>query len=205
MAFKNNKVWMAVGEDGTPFEKNGKLLIKYQIDQDHEYWINRKNISKIDPVAMKKKNKPVKDKPDIYVDTDLSNAVCIFTDGASSGNPGPAGIGVLMRYGKHEKKISRYIGETTNNVAELEAIRIALLEIKKTTLPVKLFTDSGYAYGLLVKGWKPKKNQDLVRFIKKTMIEFSDLQFVKVKGHAGIEGNEVADTLATSAIKDHGH
>ncbi|MBW2593225.1 MAG: ribonuclease HI, partial [Deltaproteobacteria bacterium] len=91
-----------------------------------------------------------------------------------------------------------------NNVAELEAIRIALLEIKKTTLPIKIFTDSGYAYGLLVKGWKPQKNRDLVRFIKKTMLEFSDLQFIKVKGHAGIKGNEIADALATSSIKDHG-
>ncbi|MBW1867468.1 MAG: ribonuclease HI [Deltaproteobacteria bacterium] len=204
MAFKNNKVWVAMGEDGKPVKKNGKLLIRYQIDQDYEYWVNRKNISDIDPAAMKKKKKQSRKKTEPCTETDFGDAVCIFTDGASSGNPGPAGIGVLMRYGKHEKKISRYIGETTNNVAELEAIRIALLEIKKTTLPIKIFTDSGYAYGLLVKGWKPQKNRDIVRFIKKTMLEFSDLQFIKVKGHAGIEGNEIADALATSSIKDHG-
>lgn len=204
MAFKNNKVWMAVGPDGKPVEKNGRVLIKYQVDQDHEYWANPMNISGIDPGAMKKKKKQAMEKPAVHPETDFNNAVCIFTDGASSGNPGPAGIGVLMRYGSHEKKISRYIGETTNNVAELEAIRTALVEVKKTAMPVRIFTDSGYAYGLLVKGWKPKKNRDLVRCIKKTMADFSDLRFIKVKGHAGIEGNEIADTLATSAIRNHG-
>ncbi len=46
-----------------------------------------------------------------------------------------------------------------------------------------------------------KKNQELVADIKKLMKTFPDLEFIKVKGHAGIKENEVADFLATSAIK----
>ena len=129
------------------------------------------------------------------------DTVHIYTDGASSGNPGPAGIGVLLRYGSHEKEISRFIGEATNNIAELEAIRVGLGELKDTRLPVRLYTDSAYAHGVLTLGWKAKKNTALIRAIKKRMATLTDVRLIKVKGHAGEEGNERADHLATAAIK----
>ncbi len=128
--------------------------------------------------------------------------ILIFTDGASSGNPGPAGIGVVLRFGEHEKEISEYIGLATNNMAELKAIETGLLAVKKTSMPVRLFTDSRYAYGVLTLGWKAKANNEMVKSIKKTMMKFKNLKIVKIKGHAGDEGNERADFLATSAIKN---
>ena len=97
--------------------------------------------------------------------------------------------------------MSKYIGIATNNIAELEAIRMGLLAVKNTNLPVRVFTDSKYAYGVLVQGWKPKKNQEIIASIKKIILKFEDLKFIKVKGHVGIEGNERADVLATAAIK----
>jgi ribonuclease HI len=128
--------------------------------------------------------------------------ILIYTDGASSGNPGPAGIGVVMRFGKYEKEISEYIGLATNNIAELRAIQAGLLAVKKKDLPVRIFTDSRYAYGVLALGWKAKANNEIVQSIKKTMKKFKNLEIVKVKGHAGDKGNERADFLATSAIKN---
>jgi ribonuclease HI len=135
------------------------------------------------------------------VSPDPKDAICIFTDGASSGNPGPAGIGVLLRFGEREKEISKYIGTATNNIAELEAIRAGLNAVKNKALPVRVFTDSRYAYGVLVLGWKARKNQEIITSIKQMLSQFRDLKFIKVKGHAGIEGNERADLLATSAIE----
>lgn len=126
----------------------------------------------------------------------------VYTDGAASGNPGPAGIGVFMRYKGKKKEISRYIGIATNNVAELTAIETALSAIRKPELPVTLYTDSGYALGLLTLNWKAKKNVDLVDRIRKLMLRFKRLQIVKVRGHCGVEGNEIADKLATSAIEN---
>jgi len=67
---------------------------------------------------------------------------------------------------------------------------------------VRIFTDSSYAYGVLTLGWKAKKNTEMVRSIRKTIAKFKDLKIIKVKGHAGIEGNERADLLATSAAKE---
>ena len=116
-------------------------------------------------------------------------------------SPGPSGIGVLLRFGDHEKEISEYIGPATNNIAELKAIQAGLQALKNTLLPVQIFTDSSYAYGVLALGWKARANLELVEAIKKTMKKFKDVRIFKVKGHAGHKYNERADFLATSAIK----
>jgi ribonuclease HI len=214
MRFKENKVWLASDQSGKPVVKNGKVLIKYQLDQDHEYWVHQNKVTSIessqpetkDPSKKKSAKKPPKTKSaqetKTFDATAYDGAVCIYTDGASCGNPGPSGIGVFLQYGSHQKEISRNIGIATNNIAELEAIRTGLLELKNTDLPVRVFTDSSYAYGVLTLGWKAKKNTDMVRSIRKTIAKFKDLQIIKVKGHAGIEGNERADLLATSAAKE---
>jgi ribonuclease HI len=216
MQFKKNKVWLATDRDQKPVVKNGKVLIKYQLGQDYEYWVNPKNIKSIDSVEIetkKSKNKtpsenaPKKLKPRVKPKTEspdsseYKDSICIYTDGASSGNPGPSGIGVVLRFGKHEKEMSKYIGIATNNIAELEAIRTGLLSIKDTELPVRIFTDSRYAYGVLTLGWKARKNQNLIESIKNILLKFKDRKIIKIKGHAGHEGNERADYLATSAIK----
>jgi ribonuclease HI len=217
MRFKNNKVWLAVDLTGEPIVQNDKMLIKYQLDQDYQYWVNPAAIRSLDSPATdpsENQNKPSKDsalkqkkqspKTASKTDSAEKDAICIFTDGASAGNPGPSGIGVLLRYGNHQKEISEYIGIATNNIAELKAIEIGLNAVKNKDLPVKLFTDSKYAYGILALGWKGKKNKEIVASIKKIISKFKNLTFVKVKGHAGDEGNERADFLARNAINSGG-
>jgi ribonuclease HI len=198
MRFKKNKVWLSVDSVGNPVEQNGKVLIKYQLDQPHEYWVRKSNIKPLD-------TKPVKtqrsEKDTAARKPGGREEICIFSDGASSGNPGPSGIGVVLRFGEHEKEISEYIGMATNNIAELKAIQAGLQAIKNTDLPVRIFTDSNYAHGVLALGWKVRANREMVESIKKTMAKFKNLKIVKVKGHSGDEGNERADFLATSAIK----
>jgi ribonuclease HI len=216
MWFKANKVWVAVDSQGAPLIKDGRVLIKYQLKQEHEYWVNKTNVAPLDSPApqtstsplsknsRRKKSAPNKsdDGTAPWNETAYKDKVCVFTDGASSGNPGPSGIGVLLRYGEHEKEISKFIGDATNNIAELQAIQAGLSAVKNTALPVRLFTDSKYAYGLLVLKWKASKNQQIVASIKKTMAKFKDLEIIKVKGHSGNPGNERADFLATSAIEN---
>jgi len=216
MWFKENKVWVATNAQGKPIFNDGKVLIKYQIKQDYEYWVNKKNVRPLDSPPVKslhlKKTKSRNKKfsngkkaadRTTWDETEYNDKICLFTDGASSGNPGPSGIGVLLRYGKHEKEISEFIGNATNNIAELKAIEAGLSALKNTDIPVRLFTDSKYAYGLLTLNWKARKNQEMVESIKRIMDGFKDLKIIKVKGHSGHPGNERADYLATSAI-EHG-
>ncbi|MGD8712983.1 MAG: ribonuclease H [Desulfobacterales bacterium] len=215
--FKNNKAWMATDPSGGSIVNDGRVLIKYQLKQDYEYWVNTENIRPIESppkIPLHQKKRKTRQKRGGKKKTSggalrldsaaYADKICIFTDGASSGNPGPSGIGVLLRYGQHEKEISKFIGYATNNIAELKAIEAGLLVVKDTSIPVRLFTDSNYAYGVLVLNWKARRNQDVVESIKKTMAKFKDLVIIKIKGHAGDEGNERADYLATSAIKKAG-
>jgi len=215
--FKTNKVWLATEADGRPRSKNGKVLIKYQLDQPHEYWVHEKSVLPLDADAdgsspqtggRSKTTRPgsCKTRSDAHSAPDPAsgNAICIYTDGASSGNPGPAGVGIVIQYRDHQRELSRYIGETTNNVAELTAIQMGLSTLKTTEIPVRIFTDSNYAYGILNLGWKPRKNFELVDALKQTISAFRDLKIIKVPGHSGVAQNERADCLATAAIKGAG-
>lgn len=210
MRFKGNKVWMAVDADQKPVLDKGKALVKYQLDQPHEYWIPP---SRIDPLdadsspspkvpAARRRSATRPDKADETVTPQMcENAVCVYTDGACSGNPGPAGIGIVLRYKDQTKEISRYIGQGTNNIAELQAIKVGLEAVRNRSMPVIVFTDSNYAFGLLSQGWKAKMNTALVEEIRKLSTGFKQLRFVKVKGHAGHPENERADKLAVQAIQ----
>jgi len=128
------------------------------------------------------------------------NAIHVWTDGACSGNPGPCGVGVVVIDGKEQKEISEYLGEGTNNIAELTAILRGLQTVTDRARTVIVYSDSAYSIGLLTQAWKAKANKELVAELRALTKEFTDLRFVKVAGHAGIPLNERVDYLATSAV-----
>lgn len=138
--------------------------------------------------------------------------VVAYTDGACSGNPGPGGWGAVLRYGRHEKKLSGGERETTNNRMELMAA-IQALEALKRPCKIALHTDSRYLQqGVLewmsrwkANGWrtaskKPVKNRDLWERLDAALGDHQ-IEWHWVKGHSGDEGNELADQLATGAIR----
>jgi ribonuclease HI len=207
MRFKTNKVWVAVDPAGNLIMNKGKALIKYQREQDHQYWVHPKNLYELgqEPPPSKARSSAggsSRMAKESQGEIDPDTAIQVFTDGACSGNPGPAGIGIVLRYKGKEKEISEYIGSATNNIAELEAIRTALLSIKNRKKPVLLYTDSQYALGLLTQGWKARQNTELVNEIRKLASQFACLNIIKVRGHAGHAENERADQLAVQAIED---
>lgn len=124
----------------------------------------------------------------------------IYADGSCFGNPGPAGLGVLLEWRGKVKEISRFLGEGTNNIAELTAIEVALLAVKNRRVRIRIHTDSQYSIGVLSQGWKVNANRELVARIQALMTEFPDLALVKVRGHAGDPRNERVDQLARDAI-----
>jgi ribonuclease HI len=126
--------------------------------------------------------------------------VIAYTDGACSGNPGPAGLGVVLLHGEQRRELSEYLGTGTNNIAELTAILRALEAHSGSPLPLVVHTDSQYAIGVLTKGWKPKVNQALIASIKECMTQVQPLKLVYVPGHAGVPLNERADQLARAAV-----
>jgi ribonuclease HI len=124
-----------------------------------------------------------------------------FTDGACSGNPGPAGAGVVLV--SPDAKLHEgleYLGEATNNVAELTAILRALEWAPGEANGMIVHTDSQYAIGVLQKGWKAKANIELVARTKRAVQE-RRARLVYVPGHQGVPLNERADALAREAIQ----
>jgi ribonuclease HI len=130
-------------------------------------------------------------------------AIHAYTDGASSGNPGPSGIGVVLLFKEHRKEVSKYLGETTNNVAELTAILEALRLVKRRDLPVRVHTDSSYSIGVLDGSMRAKMNVALVEEVRAALRTFPDVALVKVPGHSGHVLNDKADSLARLAIRKH--
>ena len=133
--------------------------------------------------------------------------VTIYTDGASTGNPGPGGYGVVMKKGDRRKEISEGFRLTTNNRMELLAVIVALEALLKPNVDVTIYSDSKYVvdsiekkwvFGWVKKNFKDKANPDLwKRFLK--VYPKHNVKMVWVKGHAGIPENERCDQLATEA------
>ncbi len=129
-----------------------------------------------------------------------TNPIHVWTDGACTGNPGPAGLGVVIVDGDEKRELSEYLGQGTNNIAELMAIYRGLEEVKDRSRSVIVYSDSSYSIGLLSQNWKAKANQELVEKLRALTKKFADLRFVKVAGHAGIPLNERTDELARQAV-----
>ncbi len=136
--------------------------------------------------------------------------VYMFTDGACSGNPGPGGWGVILRYGKSEKKLSGGEKETTNNRMELTAV-IEGLKALKEPCRVVLSTDSKYVSDGITKGWaeswkangwvkkdkKPALNPELWDRLL-NLCQTHTLEINWIKGHNGHPENEECDKMAVS-------
>ncbi|MBB6611092.1 ribonuclease HI [Pontibacter sp. Tf4] len=131
----------------------------------------------------------------------------IFTDGASRGNPGPGGYGVILRWGPHVKELSAGFRKTTNNRMELLAVIVGLEAITKPGIPITIYSDSKYVvdavekrwvFGWQKKGFAGKANGDLwSRFLR--IYAKHNVRFVWVRGHAGHPENERCDELAVAA------
>jgi ribonuclease HI len=130
------------------------------------------------------------------------DAIIIYTDGACHGNPGPMGIGIVLLDRGERREVSEYLGEGTNNIAELTAIlrALELVPVSERARPVLIHSDSAYALGLLSKGWKAKKNVELVEGMRRLAGFFPQLRAIKVAGHAGVSENERCDQLANAAV-----
>lgn len=138
---------------------------------------------------------------------EYNSVIRIFTDGASRGNPGPGGYGVILQSGPHYKELSQGYRLTTNNRMELLAVIVGLEALKSPNQHVVVYSDSKYVvdavekkwvWGWQKKGFKDKKNPDLwMRFLH--IYKKHQVKFVWIQGHAGHPENERCDELAVEA------
>jgi len=129
----------------------------------------------------------------------------IFTDGG--GNCGKTSIGiVVVEKGIVTTTFGAYLGNnSTNNIAELTAIHKALRLVKHLKKPVRIYSDSAYAIYSLCRVFNGRKNTELINeiieYIKKYPVQ---VEFVKIKGHTGIDYNDWADSICSWFLSCNG-
>jgi ribonuclease HI len=135
----------------------------------------------------------------------------LYTDGASSGNPGPGGYGVILKYNNKMKELSGGFRRTTNNRMELMAV-IEGLKSLKVKCKVNIYSDSKYIVDAIELGWLDKwerkgwkrdkkhklKNPDLWKELY-NLLQKHELKLFWVRGHNGHPENERCDFLAVKA------
>lgn len=144
------------------------------------------------------------------------NPITIYTDGGCHGNPGPGGWACVVIADGDARQLSGGEKFTTNNKMELTAAISALSVVYNTerlrSCPVKLHIDSQYVkngitswiFGWKKKGWltadkKPVKNKELWEKLDALNLALN-VKWIWVKGHAGVEYNELCDQLCQKEI-----
>ena len=133
--------------------------------------------------------------------------ILLYTDGASSGNPGPGGYGVVLKCGGYSKEMSGGFSLTTNNRMELLAVITGLEAVNWDNAEIHVWGDSSYVVNAINKGWLENwrrkgfakvKNPDLwMRLVP--LLGRHRVSFHWIKGHAGHPENERCDALAVAA------
>ncbi len=213
--FKDQTVFVRVLATGKPIVHRGRVEMRYRLGATKSYRAAPDNLIEMEGEILPDEDfggapvpavssQAVREDP---VKPAGPSTIVIHTDGACSGNPGPAGIGVFIERPDAEgvaiTEHSEFIGEGTNNIAELTGILRALemLKPEEQATHVLLYTDSAWSLGVLVGGWKAKANLELITAIQERMKSLPDVELLKVRGHAGNSGNEEADALATMAVR----
>jgi ribonuclease HI len=219
---RGNTVYARADETGALRVDRGRVEIRYKPRDGRRYDARADNLeilpgdvlpddacSPIEPAAKgsapdvapkpaRKERRPANKAP--AADPADGDAVVAYADGACSGNPGPAGLGVVLIDGPVRVEISEYLGQGTNNIAELTAILRALCEVTDPARKMVIRTDSQYSIGVLQKGWKAKANAELVAEVKEALAGRPHTRLAYVPGHAGVVLNERADQLAREAV-----
>ncbi len=220
---KGKKVFARARDDGALVVEGGRVEVRYKTNDGRAYRAALGNLEKVAGAKIfpdahcteaadaatakparttgKRPNGEAAGKPYLVPHTTSSETEWIaYTDGACSGNPGPAGAGfVVIAPGKSPQEGFESLGVGTNNVAEITAILRAIEAIPKDARAV-VHTDSKYAIGVLSLGWKAKANQELIARTR-AVLQGRKVRFVYVPGHSGIPMNERADELAREAIR----
>lgn len=187
---------------------NGAVYKGFTSVDEAEEWL--KNTASSGTGSAPKKRERVSEESPV----DSNSILTIYTDGGSSGNPGPGGYGAVILSGGERSEFSAGFRLTTNNRMELMGVIVALKNIPRRDLPIRIYTDSSYVVNGITKGWarswkrnnwiksdkKPAINPDLWGELL-DLIEPLNITFHWVKGHAGNPLNERCDELAVAAAK----
>lgn len=135
----------------------------------------------------------------------MSKKIILRTDGGARGNPGPAAIGVVLEDGKGNvlKEFGKYLGETTNNQAEYQALAAGLQEaLSMNAEQVHCYLDSELVVKQLKREYRVKDENLATWFVKIWNLsqKFQSITF----NHVPRAKNKRADALVNEALDQYG-
>ncbi len=131
----------------------------------------------------------------------MTKALNLFVDGACRGNPGPAGIGVVISQGSEVVcEISKPMGDATNNIAEYSALIFGLIEAVHLKADTLCVCSDSELLCRQISGKYKVKNEKLKFLYDQVMVLLKCFRCVKIK-HIPREQNTQADQLATRSLK----
>lgn len=214
---REQRVYVRATDDGQLDVRGGRVEVRYRPHDGRKYDASPRNLSSVEgdllpddtcgPVQAagaaaaptSKKSRATSGNGDSAPLEATDGAVIAYTDGACTGNPGPAGLGVVLLASDGRRECAEFLGQATNNIAELTAILRALEATHDDRRPLAVWTDSQYSIGVLSKGWRAKANTELVEEIRSKLVG-RKVSFHYVRGHSGSQWNERCDELARLAI-----
>ena len=218
VAFKGQEIWGECTPSGELLERSGRVRIAYKQGANKAYATFKDRLKLAGSSSPVEFEIPVsgsggagggtgKAKPNsslfggVSADLDNPDHIHLWSDGACTGNPGPAGAGTVLLLGESKIEWSTWLGEGTNNIAELMAV---LQGVEALDRPIAkdlvVHTDSQYVIGVCAKNWKAKANKALIADLKATLSDCPRVVWHWVRGHEGVALNERCDQLARDAI-----
>lgn len=219
MMLRSQRVFARCDEAGVLVVSDGRVEIRYKKADGRRYEAAARNLSAAsdgtlvtdeamgEAAPVEKREKPSPGGPKAASASGPAptkaapGEALVYADGACSGNPGPSGIGVVLVTTTERRELSEFLGEGTNNIAELTAILRAAEAFPEGCDRLSVYTDSSYSIGVLAKGWKAKANVELIRKVKAALALLPAVDLHHVRGHRGVVLNEAADRLAVQAVE----
>jgi len=162
MRFRKNKVWVEAGTDGHPLQKGGRVRIstswtsRTSTGQTAEREQHPRGVEDAPPSPELRPRERIEPSP-----IQPQAVSCTSTPTEPPREPGAVGIGVVLQCGLQRKEISEFIGEATNNIAELLAIQKGLAAVKTGAFRPDLHGQQLRLWVLALE-WKPQKNTELI-------------------------------------------
>ena len=131
----------------------------------------------------------------------MPKRLLLYIDGASRGNPGPAGVGILILDSKRKKvkEIYKYIGETTNNIAEYNALIYGLEEAQSLSADELVINVDSELVARQMNGEYRVKDENIRELFEKALSILKNFNSFEIK-HIDRSKNKEADKLANKAI-----
>ncbi|MBW1831857.1 MAG: ribonuclease HI [Deltaproteobacteria bacterium] len=190
MRLRNAEVLARCDASGELVANDGRVEVRYKPNDGRAYFAGASNLT------------PPGGAPKIELDSFCGPGEAVKKPSKSKKKAGGTTTSATVAlWADQTRELSEYIGEATNNIAELTGILRAVELARDLGRPLRLYTDSQYSIGVLTKGWKVKANKELVAKVREALDGHPDTKLFHVRGHQGVRLNEQADELAVRAVQ----